>query len=84
MAQQINYRVGLPLLPKHKIIVGNVDVEDIMSVFTISACSPCGIGEQSLIYLCPSCLTHYHLMPHFHALKIYSCGKHGEKRRNCL
>ena len=29
-------------------------------------------------------LTHYHTMPHFDALKIYSCGKHGEKRRNCL
>ena len=22
-------------------------------------------------------------MPHFDALKIYSCGKHSEKRRNC-
>ena len=29
-------------------------------------------------------LTHYHTMPHFDALKIYSCGKHCEKRRNCL
>ena len=29
-------------------------------------------------------LTHYHTMLHFHALKIYSCGKHCEKRRNCL
>ena len=28
-------------------------------------------------------LTHYHKMPHFDALKIYSCGKHCEKRRNC-
>ena len=27
---------------------------------------------------------HYHNMPHFGALKIYSCGKHCEKRRNCL
>ena len=23
-------------------------------------------------------------MPHFDALKIFSCGKHCEKRRNCL
>ena len=23
-------------------------------------------------------------MPHFDTLKIYSCGKHSEKRRNCL
>ena len=29
-------------------------------------------------------LTHYHTMPHFQALKIHSCGKHCEKRRNCL
>ena len=26
----------------------------------------------------------YHTMPHFDALEIYSCGKHCEKRRNCL
>ena len=29
-------------------------------------------------------LTHYHTIPHFDALQIYSCGKHCEKRRNCL
>ena len=29
-------------------------------------------------------LTNYHTTPHFDALKIYSCGKHCEKRRNCL
>ena len=29
-------------------------------------------------------LTHYHTMLHFDALKIYSCGKLCEKRRNCL
>ena len=29
-------------------------------------------------------LTHYHTMPHFDALKIYSCGKHCEERRNSL
>ena len=28
-------------------------------------------------------LTHYHTMPHFDALKIYSCEKHREERRNC-
>ena len=26
-------------------------------------------------------LTHYHTMPHFDALKIYSRGKRGEKRK---
>ena len=29
-------------------------------------------------------LIHFHTIPHFDALKIYSCGKHCEKRRNCL
>ena len=29
-------------------------------------------------------LTQYHTIPHFDALKIYSCGKHCEKRKNCL
>ena len=29
-------------------------------------------------------LAHHHTVPHFDALKIYSCGKHCEKRRNCL
>ena len=29
-------------------------------------------------------LTHYHTILHFDALKIYSCGKDCEKRRNCL
>ena len=29
-------------------------------------------------------LQFYHTMPHFDALTIYSCGKHSEKRRNCL
>ena len=33
-------------------------------------------------------LTHYlitsHIMPYFDLLKIYSCGKHCEKGRNCL
>ena len=31
-----------------------------------------------------SVLTLFHTMPHFDALKIYSCGKHCEKMRNCL
>ena len=29
-------------------------------------------------------LTHYHTITRFDALKIYSCGKHCEKFRNCL
>ena len=34
--------------------------------------------------LCCKGLTHYHTILHFDALKIYSCGKQCEKRRNCL
>ena len=37
-------------------------------------------GEFKYLFL----LTHYHIMPHFDALKIYRYGKHCEKRRNCL
>ena len=29
-------------------------------------------------------LSQDHTIPHFDALKIFSCGKHCEKRRNCL
>ena len=29
-------------------------------------------------------LTHYHTIPHFDALKVHSCGKHCEERRNCF
>ena len=35
-------------------------------------------------YIINRILTLYHTMPHFDALKIYSCGKHCEKRTNCL
>ena len=34
--------------------------------------------------LLSECLSHYHTMPHFDALQIYSFGKHLEKRKNCL
>ena len=39
-------------------------------------CVPCSVRKGRL--------THYHTTPHFDALKIYSFGKHCEKRRNCL
>ena len=29
-------------------------------------------------------LTHYHTMMHFDVIRIYCCGRHYEKRRNCL
>ena len=40
--------------------------------------------KRQKVSLCGNGFTHYHTMPHSDALKIYSCGKHCEKRRNCL
>ena len=40
--------------------------------------------RRQKVSLCGNGLTHYHTVPHFNALKIYNCGKHCEKRRNCL
>ena len=47
--------------------------------------------SQGLLKLTPNdslsphnCLTHYHTILYFGTPKIYSCGKHCEKRRNCL
>ena len=56
------------------------------------------VFERLLSFLCSdksslnSCFVFYmglfyntfHTMPHFNALKMYSCRKHCEKRRNCL
>ena len=39
---------------------------------------------RSKILSCGNGLIYYHTMPHFGALKMYSCGKYFEKRRNCL
>ena len=35
----------------------------------------------ALAFLLLNELTHYHTMPRFDTLKMYSCGKHCEKRR---
>ena len=43
---------------------------------------PVSQGHQK-VSLYGNGLTHYHTIPHFDALKIYSCGKHCEERRNC-
>ena len=45
-------------------------------------CHPCYV--LIIIKVTKPVSTHYHTMPHFDALKIHSCGKHYEKRRNCL
>ena len=45
------------------------------------------LGKQPVAkkeYCAEYWLNHYHTMPHFEAIKIYSCGKHCEKRKNCL
>ena len=36
------------------------------------------------ISLSEQALTQYHTMPHSDKLKMHSCGKHCEKKRNCL
>ena len=40
-------------------------------------------GRQK-VSLCGNGLTLYHTMPHFDVLKINSCRKNSENRRNCL
>ena len=39
-------------------------------------------GRQKVL-LCGNGLSHYHTIPHFDTLKIYSCGKHGKTRCVC-
>ena len=48
---------------------------------SMNRCTACPNITEILLKMV---LTYYHTMPHFDALKIYSCGKHCEKRRNCL
>ena len=43
------------------------------------------VGEElRFCYGITGTLSHYHTTAQFDALKIYSCEKHCEKRRNCL
>ena len=42
------------------------------------------VSFSSTFHFNPRHLTNYHTIPHFDALKMDSCGKHCEKRRNCL
>ena len=51
--------------------------------FTLSSANAFNL-DRSKILLFGKELTHYHTIPHFDTPKIYSCGKHCEKRRNCL
>ena len=51
--------------------------------------SSCFLGNQLsymgiIVKYIHNSLAHYHTMPYFDALKIYSNGKHCEKKRNCL
>ena len=66
-----------------KILWGKIEEMMVTSIFSFS----CNVFKSfSLTFVKSQCcvFTHYHTMPHFDALKIYSCGKHCEKRRNCL
>ena len=61
-------------------IVGKGENAGDQHVLLIPQCFPQCFQEPSFSRL----LFHYHTMPHFDARKIYTCGKHCEKRRNCL
>ena len=50
----------------------------------ISPLSQCFLPYMVLTFYLKCTLTHYHTIPHFDALKMYSCRKHCEKRKNCL
>ena len=41
------------------------------------------VSERLMMHI-NSALTHYHTMLHFDTLKIYSCRKYCDQRRNCL
>ena len=59
-----------------KIISAFVNLYDIISLFVAE-------WEEPKIGMLGKGLTHYHTMPHFDTLEIYSCGKR-EKSRNYL
>ena len=68
-----------------------VHIFDIISLFAAEFKEPkIGISGKGLtdnllgIMQEGEALIHYHTMLHFYTLKIYSCGKHCEKSRNCL
>ena len=61
-------------LPHHREIV-------ILTMFNLSSANDFNLITSKILSFG---LTHYHTMPHSEALKMYSCGKHYEKRRNCL
>ena len=60
-----------------------VDTESMTSgIFLV--CSNRASFKQIRNHRKSNSLIHYHTMPHFDALKIYSCGKYCEKRINCF
>ena len=55
----------------------------ILATFNLSSANAFNLVTSEILSIDKE-VTHYHTLPHFDALKIYSCGKHWEKRRNCL
>ena len=55
----------------------------ILVTFNLSSANALNLVTSEIL-LFGTGLTHYHTMPHFDALKIYSCGKMCEKWRICL
>ena len=90
----------MPLMSKKKMLLKKLLEMEKMLVTMYSAISEKKLYHLSLIKLickiyafsldkakilsADNGLTHYHTMQHFHTIKIYSCGKHCERKRNCL
>ena len=54
-----------------------------LSTFILSSANAFNLDQPANLLFGKE-LTNYHTIVHFEVLKMYSCGKHCEKRRNCL
>ena len=74
-----NYELTVWLDGKTKVDIVYLCFTMVFSEMSGLHCSQWSTGLGNGRYCC---LTIYRTTPHFDALKIYSCGKHCEKRRN--
>ena len=63
-------------------LLTNQDVDEAIQTFSSEHAESKRI--HFMMKLLQQRLKHYHKIPHFDAVMRYSCGKHCEKRRNCL
>ena len=88
---RLEHRNSLVRSPARLIFFPKIDdshCDRIHSSLTAVHCFDNGcVGKQPVAwkeYCLEYWLTHYHTMPHFEALKIYSSGKKCDERRKCL